>query len=167
MKKRIIFFGLIVSSLVACTKEGPQGPAGANGNANVVSATITSSAWVFNDPSWVIAFSYPAITQDIIDKGAVLVYIRTGSEYRQLPFTFYEDDTYSSSFEVSTYLGGVKIIRTDSDLIEPENPGNLTFKVVVISASGLSQNPNIDFKDYNAVKQAFKLNDKDSYHFVK
>lgn len=164
MKKNVFLILTLLSTLVACTKEGPQGPPG---NANVVSSTITSSSWEYSNPSWSITFTYPAITQDIIDKGAVLVYLKVGQGYNQLPVTIYQSSSYSSSLEVASFVGGVKVFWTDSDLTQPNNPGQQSFKVVVIAASGLAQNPNIDFKNYEAVKQAFHLNDKEDYHFVK
>ncbi len=164
--KMLSMFALACGLLFTnCAKDGktgpagPQGPAGANGNANVVSSTITSSNWAYTAPSWKISFTYPAITQDIIDKGAVLVYIKVGSAYNQLPLTIYPSSTYSRTYEVSTYLGGVDIFCTDSDLTQPTNPGSQNFKVVVIAASGKMANPNLNYDDYNAVKKAFNLQD--------
>lgn len=166
-KNSLIIFGIALISIFSCTKEGPMGPAGANGNANVVSSTISSSNWVFTSPSWAITFTYPAITQDIIDKGAVLVYLKSGQSYSQLPVTIYQSASYSTSLEVASFLGGVKVFWTDSDLTQPTNPGNKEFKVVVIAASGLAQNPNLDFENYEAVKQAYNLKENENMQFVK
>lgn len=154
--------GLLFTNCAKDGKTGPAGPAGANGtngNANVVSSSITSSSWVYTAPSWGITFTYPAITQDIIDKGAVLVYLKVGSAYNQLPLTIYQSASYSSTYEVSTVVGGLTIFATDSDLTQPTNPGSKTFKVVVIAASGRAANPNVNYNDYNAVKKAFNLQD--------
>lgn len=166
-KKSLIIFGITLISIIGCTKEGPVGPAGADGNANVVSSTISSSNWVYNSPNWSITYFYPAITQNIIDKGAVLVYLKNGQAYTQLPLTIYPSATFSSSLEVNSFVGGVKIFWTDSDLTQPSNPGNREFKVVVIAASGLAQNPNLDFKNYEAVKLAYNLKDNEIMQFVK
>jgi hypothetical protein len=166
-KKSLIIFGIALISIVGCTKEGPTGPAGANGNANVVSSTISSSNWVFNSPSWSNTFTYPAITQDIIDKGAVLVYLKNGQAYSQLPLTIFQSASYSTSLEVASFPGGVKIFWTDSDLTQPNNPGNKEFKIVVIAASGLAQNPNLDFENYDAVKRAYNLRENENMQFVK
>lgn len=146
----------------SCKKEGPEGPAGkdgVDGNANVVSSTITSSAWAYNAPSWAITFTYPAITQEIINSGAVLVYIKVGNNYNQLPLTFYQSSSYSTTIEVTTFAGGLSLIWTDSDLTQPNNPGSQTFKVVVIAASGMIQNPNVDYSNYEEVKSTFNLVD--------
>lgn len=142
-----------------CKKEGTQGPPGKDGNANVVSSSITSSNWVYNNPSWKINFSYGAINQDIIDNGAVLVYMKVGTAYNQIPITFYPANNYSRTYDLSTYVGGVAVYCTDSDLTQPTNPGSQTFKIVVIAASQLIKNPNVDLNNYAEVKQAFNIQD--------
>jgi len=171
MKKQktmtVVFAGLALTlglTLTSC-KKGDTGPAGTagtngtNGNANVVSSSLTTSAWTYVSPSWEMTFTYPAITQSILDKGAVLVYVKSGNNYYQLPFTFYPAATYSQSYEVETYLGGLKVYVTDSDLTQPTNPGSLTFKVVVIAASQRLANPNVNYDNYDDVKKAFNLQD--------
>jgi hypothetical protein len=159
--KTITSLVLLVTMTIfsSCKKEGPAGPAGEDGNANVVSSTITSSSWAYTAPSWAISFTYPAITQDIINSGAVLVYIKVGNNYSQLPLTFYQSASYSSTIEVSTFVGGLSLFWTDSDLTQPNNPGSQTFKVVVIAASGLIQNPNVDYSNYEEVKSTFNIVD--------
>jgi hypothetical protein len=166
-KKSLIVFGITLISIIGCTKEGPIGPAGNDGNANVVSSTFSSSNWVYSAPSWSLTHFYSAITQEIIDKGAVLVYLKTGQAYSQLPITIYTSTNYSTSIEVASFVGGVKLFWTDSDLTQPNNPGNLEFKIVVIAASGLAQNPNLDFTNYEEVAQAYNLNKDANMQFVK
>ncbi|MFZ2978661.1 MAG: hypothetical protein WA057_03250, partial [Candidatus Magasanikiibacteriota bacterium] len=43
----IILFSMLVL-LNGCKKEGPEGPAGKDGNANVQSSTITFSTWLWD-----------------------------------------------------------------------------------------------------------------------
>jgi len=140
------------------TVTGPAGKDGIDGNANVVSSSITSGSWSFVSPSWSQSFTYSAITQDILDNGAVLVYVASGVNYYQLPYTFYPTSSYSRTYNYVHYLGGLKVYVTDSDLNTTE-PGTLKFKVVVIEASGLMKNPNVDLNNYQAVKKAFNLTD--------
>lgn len=163
-KKSLLIFGITLISIFACTKEGPIGP---SGNANVVSSTISSSNWVLADNRWSITFTYPEITQNIIDKGAVLVYMKVGQAYNQIPLTLYSSATFSTSLQVSSFLGGVTVFWSDSDLTQPTNPGNREFKIVVIAASGLAQKPNLDFENYEAVKKAYNLNENETMQFVK
>lgn len=156
VKKTGLFLLLsFVTILSSCEKEGPEGPAGEDGNANVVSGTTTSSNWTFYDPSWVTTYTYSAITQEIIESGAVLVYMKVGNSYNQIPLTFYRSDSYSTSIEVSTFVGGFSIFWSDSDLLEPLYPGYHTFKVVVIAASETLKSGNIDFSDYEHVSTEF------------
>lgn len=154
-----LFLLVTMAFFSSCTKEGPAGPAGKNGNANVVSSSVTSGSWTYVAPSWEQTFTYPAITSTILNSGAVLVYVQSGTNFYQLPYTFYPSSSFSRTFTYVHYLGGLKVFVTDSDLTQPSDPGTLTFKVVVIASSALKQNPDVNLKDYNAVKKAFNLND--------
>ena len=160
---KLVTIGLLIAGATTfsnCEKgeDGKDGIDGIDGNANVVSSSITSGSWSFVSPSWSQSFTYSAITQDILDNGAVLVYVASGVNYYQLPYTFYPSSSYSRTYNYVHYLGGLKVFVTDSDLNTPE-PGTLKFKVVVIEASGLMKNPNVDLNNYQAVKKAFNLAD--------
>ena len=84
MKKvKVICMALLaVIAMASCRgprgPEGPAGPAGQDGNANVVSSTVTvyPNNWYFdNNTSWRVDIEYKAIDADIHDYGAVLVYM--------------------------------------------------------------------------------------------
>jgi hypothetical protein len=93
--KRISYLTAVIAvvSLFGCTKQGPAGPAGppgAQGNANVQSFVFPAQSFTANE---VITFAVPAITQLVIDSGAVVVYARltNGSEtdgWTELPRMF-------------------------------------------------------------------------------
>ncbi|MBK7131104.1 MAG: hypothetical protein IPM74_11165 [Crocinitomicaceae bacterium] len=109
-------------------------------DANIESDQFTISSWTWSDPSYYKAINYTPITQDVLDDGAVLVYISVGSsQWSQLPVTFYPSDTYSTSLEVTSSLGQVTIFWTDSDHLTL-NPGTWTFKIVVIQNVGMMTN---------------------------
>jgi hypothetical protein len=152
--KKIIYLALMVVSLTTlfsgCKKED---------DVNIESSTVTVSNWVYEGKSWNTFISFSAITQDIINSGAVLAYIKVGESYNQLPLTFYQDATYSTTIEVASTVGGLKLFWSDSDLIQPNNPGSRTIKVVVIPSSGMIQNPSVDYSNYEEVKSAFNLVD--------
>tara|TARA_R110002072_G_scaffold37323_9_gene109320 strand:- start:1876 stop:2385 length:510 start_codon:yes stop_codon:yes gene_type:complete len=147
----------------SCRDEGLEGPAGRDGRdgrdgrTNVNSSTITSFDWTFIDPSWVITFNFPSITEEIMNSGAVLVYWKNGETYSQLPLTFYVSTEYSTTIEVSTFVGGLSLYWTDSDLVQGVNPGTQTFKIVVISASNMIQNSNVDYSNYEEVITTFDI----------
>ncbi len=146
---------LILLLFTACEKEGPRGP---EGNANVLSGTYTISNWSYSEPSFVGDFIVPDISEDIIQNGATLVYVETGEgTFSQLPLTFYQSDSYSTSLEVITMLQRVQIIWTDSDLTTPLLPPALNFNVVTIAASTRLAHPELDFSNYKDIVRTFEL----------
>jgi hypothetical protein len=168
-KINLLVFSFLALTFSSCEKEGPVGPVGPtgatgatgeNGNANVVSTIFVSTNWVYQTPYWVQTFTNPAITRDIVDRGAVLAYLQlSNGGYSQLPVTFYPDPSYSTSIEVSYVVGKVSLILNDSDQTQPNQPGVWTFKIVVISASGKMKNPNLDYSNYQEVVKAFEINE--------
>ena len=141
-----------------------RGPKGDPGNANVKSSTVTvySSDWYWDETSWRVDIKYEAINADITDYGAVLVYMDNGGTWRQLPMTFYyydsANDLYcSSSLEVSSYDEGVSIFWTENDFYDGFRPDEHKFKIVVIAASYYNSRSDIDYSNYEAVKEAFQI----------
>lgn len=152
---------------------GPEGPAGPEGNANVGSYTITikPESWRFEGVSWRVDVRYEAISEAITDHGAVLVYMDDmdgGNTWRQLPYTFYYsefDDNQvehfiSSSLEVSSYDNGVTIFWTESNFSDQYRPDEHRFKIVVIAASYYKARTDVDYSNYEAVKEAFQLKEE-------
>lgn len=138
----------------SCEKEGPTGK---DGNANVVSKTFSSSSWREVNNRWLIDLEFPAITQEIMNTGAVLVYLKINDEYAQLPLTFYPSELYSTTIRIAKSIGVITVIWSDSDLLISQNPGRQTFKVVVIAASQMGPNPNVDFSDYQEVISTYNI----------
>jgi len=146
---RILLFLLLFSFIVACEKDeviGPQGPQGATGvtgptgatgsngatgNANVSEKIIIVSNWAYQLNYWYANVVDSAITQNIVDKGAVIVYYEISpGEWSMLPYSYpYTIDPYEYSFIYS--LNNVFIKRRDLSSATP-NPGTQTFKIVII-----------------------------------
>ena len=167
MKKLTVICMTLIAMVFAVSCRGPQGPMG---NANVCSSTVTvySSDWYWdNNTSWRVDLKYEAITADITDHGAVLVYMEDRNTWRQLPYTFYynafdeqgNEFFYSSSLEVSSYDEGVSIFWTENDFFDGYRPEDHRFKIVVIAASVYASRPDVDYSSYEAVKTAFQLAD--------
>lgn len=172
---------LAVLAMVSCTKRGPegpvgpqgpmgpQGPAGNDGNANVASSTLTvyPDDWYLDNGSWRVDFDYDAINSDIYESGAVLVYMETEGTWRQIPMTFYysvfndagEEIFLSSSLETSFYQGGVSVFWTESDFYEGYRPEQHKFRIVAIAASYYKAHPDLDYSNYEAVREALLLED--------
>lgn len=171
MKKLTLIGMTLIAMLSVVSCRGPQGPQGPAGNANVVSKTVTVPAnkWRWdNNTSWRTDIYFNAITANITDYGAVLVYRDEKNTWRQLPYTFYyseineetnEEMFFSSSLEVSTYDEGVSIFWTENDFCADYPPGEQRFKIVVIAASVYKSRTDVDYSNYEAVKAAFQLKD--------
>ncbi len=160
---------LVVATMISsCTKPqkgdtGPAGPAGTNGtngNANVKSTqvSVTAANWTYVSPAYQTTLAFSEITSDIINTGAVLVYMKTTTgTWSQLPFTYYPAASYSSTLKTESYVGNVMVVVTDSDLTQPTNPGSITFKIVAISSSMLAKHPGLDTRDFEKMKEFFQL----------
>lgn len=169
MKKLTVICMTLIAMVFAVSCRGPQGPVGPMGNANVCSSTVTvrSSDWYWDNTSWRVDLRYEAITTDITDYGAVLVYMEDRNTWRQLPYTFYYnsfdnqgvESFYSSSLEVSSYDEGVSIFWTENDFFDGYRPDDHRFKIVVIAASVYQSRSDVDYSSYEAVKTAFQLAD--------
>lgn len=170
LKLFTLFFVISLFTLISC--QGPQGvpgPPGQDGNANVQSETVETKSvdWVWdnNALNWYLDLDWDAIDLDMVDYGAVLVYMENPGEFygwHQLPLTLYPNDQYSSTLETVYYEYGLTIFWTNSDLQQHHNPcelynTNLTFKVVLIDAAMYSKYQNEDLSDYETVKKLFNI----------
>jgi len=90
MKTKIsnfLFAALLLLVFSGCSQEGPQGPAGLDGNANVTASLWYSpTAWKGTAGNWYFDVKNSAISQDIVESGAILV-------YASLPGDLYNDYT--------------------------------------------------------------------------
>ena len=170
MKKTIFKTAVLLLTAImtiSCSKDGatgatgatgPAGANGTNGNANVIGTnTLTVTNWTSNTSGsfWATGLSAPGITQAIVDKGIVSVFISdTSGGWMAMPYT-YGNVSWYYGFGV----GFVNIYKTNTNFISMANPGSQTFRVVIISASNRMANPNTDWKDYEQVKEALNLQD--------
>lgn len=175
MKKTIISILFVVAAISGCKKEqGPAGPSGSagtngtNGNANVTSITVITTNWaVINDDGinywYEKSIAWYGITQDIKDKGMVMVYADDGAGgWIALPYSVSGTD-FSNSLNYYINVGSVTIRVTGYD-ITFGSPGAFAyngsiFRIVAIASSIRMQNPNVDWNDYQEVKKMFHLED--------
>ena len=91
MKTKIYLIAIVFATITlycGCAKDGATGPAGANGsngNANVETFTFLNKNWMNSNSD--LYLTIPQITQTVLDKGAVLVYIRLSgdNEWKVVP----------------------------------------------------------------------------------
>jgi hypothetical protein len=99
-------------------------------------------------------FSVPAITQAIVDQGAVFVYVRnTGSTTGWYPLP------YSSNGNTMTLSDfGVGYVNIQANFTQTSG---IDFRVLVISGAGVTiltvTNPNLNFKNFADVAAALHL----------
>lgn len=177
-------FAVTLFTFTGCKKETVQGPAGAtgatgpagtNGNANVISSsTFALNNWVdlTNDGTnfeCSNAISWSAISQDIKDKGIVMVYLQDNSnlEWIALPYSksFSLGGGYGSVFySFGINVGLIKIYATgfaDAGSLSSSdfNSYNFIVRAVAIPSSNRIAHPEVDLNNYEEVKKVFNLKD--------
>lgn len=151
--------------------QGVQGVQGTNGK----DANVFGKVYNFQASDWVkvpkasgskydyrILVDVPAITQNVVDRGIVSVYVSNGNGgFEAMPYSYsyaVGTSTFTGEYRVIHFLGGVAIYKVEVDGL-PLQDSAKSFKIVVISPSGLAAHPDVDFKNYSKVVEAFNLND--------
>ncbi|WP_165933397.1 collagen-like protein [Arundinibacter roseus] len=143
---------------------GEQGPTGATGTANVIySPWARAGSWTATDLYGVNRFyvdiSAPRLSQEVLDRGAILVYVKLTTEnnqVRQLPVTVYAQFTE----ELLDFSLVVNRIRVWSTPIKPPiapSPNN-EFRYVLIPG-GLAGRINYEKLSYEEAKEMFGFED--------
>ena len=161
MKKTFFKTGLVlVIALltISCSKDGADGANGTDGNANVIGTNaFTVSSWTsYSSGSlWATSLSAEGITQSIVDKGIVSVFIQISSGgWTAMPYTI-----GNTSWFYDFGVGFINIYKTNTNVTAIANPGSQTFRAVIISASNKAANPNTNWNDYSQVKKVLHLVD--------
>ena len=175
MKKLSI---ICLTLLAVFTMASCRGPKGDPGNANVASSTLTirDNDWEWNRfftdgdnnerGQYMVTVDFSAINGNVFNHGAVLVYMKVNGTWSQVPLTYYyyveengEVSFYEASIEVATLNdGGLRLFWTESDMWKVR-PDTHDFKIVAIEGTVYANRSDVDYSDYNAVKEAFQLAD--------
>ena len=132
-----VFFMLIS----ACTKKeikGPQGDPGtpgAGGNATISSSAvflITSSLWKVDSASSSLKVSINSalLTKDVVDKGAVKVYLQMGTAWAELP---YDSGDLFMQYGFQEGILSLNYINIEGGF--PSAPANANYRMVILSES--------------------------------
>lgn len=168
MKKLLSFLLLAsITAFMSCSK-GDMGPAGKDGqdgidgtdgqdgNANVKNTVMTLSAsdWVFfSSDIWYVDLQVPTVTTDIASTGLVMVYFQEAiGEWYALPFS-----RGSQSYNFWVMSERVRIHSQNSSIAPTKFTGKV--RIVAVSSEGRARNPNLDWTDYEVVKEHFQLPD--------
>lgn len=138
-------------------EKGDKGEKGNDGNANVVgtnSIAINSSNWTYNSTAktYTVGIAVNGITQDVVNKGLVQVFRVYSDGNVPLPEIM---QGHATSFLYTT--GSVKLSWNKVDGTTPVAPINGVYRIVIISPSNLAENPNVNWKNYEEVKNALNL----------
>lgn len=149
--------------LTSCKKEvegpvGPKGPSGIDGNSNVKSYTVNvaSSNWTLSGNVYYFDVPVAGITSSIINSGDVRIFMESTASvgvWLNMPWIDYFSSSAFSTYNYNYSLGGVRIFKTDSNLLAPTNPGVRNFKIVVVESSGMITNPDLDWTDYSQIEK--------------
>jgi hypothetical protein len=128
--------------LAGCKKEvqGPAGPQGEQGNANVSSITWnTSGAYWYGSSStgWETSKYWYDLNQSIVDGGMVQVYAVTGGTHVALPFTTPVGNGFASVLFAYS-LNSIEIGQQPSNGTSINNPGVKTYKAVIVAPRALA-----------------------------
>jgi hypothetical protein len=98
------------------------------------STIVSISNWTQGVNSWMTTIPYGEITSDVIQNGAVITYVQTGTNlWTTLPQIIYESTSYHTSLEVTVTVGQVLLKVQNSDQTLPAEPTEGVFKISVVS----------------------------------
>lgn len=162
--KTYLILAFVVSFLSACKKEGPPGPAGQDGNANVISSnTVTLNNWstVYDDGTeytYSANLTWSEITQDVRDRGLVIAYLKDNSTsaWYAMPYS-YSGDGYAYTFNYDFNIGTANIYNEGYDNLGSPGAsalnGLFTIRLVAVPAAIQEANPDIDWTNYEQVSR--------------
>jgi hypothetical protein len=126
---------------------GSAGAAGATGTANVIYSAWETLTFTGSGTSWTATQNAPRITQDILDKGVVLGYLKSGTNYFDIPLI-----SGTTSFLKYQQVGKIIYLSTVTG-------SSFTFRYVIIPGGVGARLASVDYGNYESVKQAYNLPD--------
>ncbi len=143
---------------------GPQGAIGATGAANVIYSNWTKAGtWsttdVFGISRSYIDINAPALSQEIVDRGVVLVYVKLttdNNQVRQLPVTVYAQFT-TEHIDFSAIVNRIRVWSTP--VRPPIAPSSSYEFRYILVPGGQAGRLNFEGMSYEAAKVQFNLPD--------
>lgn len=160
-KIKILILSVFVSLLISGCEKGDKGDPGPSGTTNVSAHTYSVLDWSSNSSCWFTNLTVSEITSDNINSISVQVYFGKGDGvWMALPTTVVASTDYYMGY--STAVGIVQIQWYYNGVGIGNSPNTFfgftsQYKIVLIPNAAKKANPNVDLKDYNAVKAAFDL----------
>ncbi len=162
----VAFCFLLLFGVSACDGDGPVGPQGPPGNANVSASTFLFSMAdaTINGPVASVQYDIPGLDVDVVDEGAVLAYFREQGTWTAMPYTFGEESAEVPAVDYTLTLGYAYDIEflevfyeaSSAEAVDLESQPDRMIKAVFIAGIPLSK-VGIDLSDYAAVADYFGL----------
>ncbi|MDB9932883.1 hypothetical protein OAD28_09255 [Flavobacteriales bacterium] len=157
--KKIHIILIATFIFASCKKEIIRETTIIENSSSISTFVVDSNNWRVSNQFLIATIDIPAITQEIIDKGAVLIYQKENASWISLPFSFTMNASSPSTFvRVNHFVGYITIYRSNSDYSVPSNPGVRTFKCVILTGDQLASHPEIDI---NNIQELTNLEFKD------
>jgi len=143
MKTRTILFSLLIAISAifwtSCNQEGPEGPAGLDGNANVTASQWYSpTTWDGTSGDWYFDITNTAISLDIVESGAILAYVSLPgdlyNDYTVRPLPAYAIGT-NWDFLLPNDGKSYGTIEFTSDMVNMPGTSGYNFRFILISAN--------------------------------
>lgn len=132
--------------------------------AQVKSHTFTVTAWNWSPPHHYVNLAVPEITSSNIETAGVMVYYSTQpNTWTSVPYTVYGTvHNYYMGFRYTPGL--VEVTWLYDGLGSGDDPNtyyntNVKCKVVIVPSSARKANPDINWDNYEDVRQRFGLNE--------
>jgi len=146
---------------------GPRGPEGPPGNANVFSLNFNffMADAVINGTVASVQYDVPALTQSVVDDGAVLLFFRDQGTWTAMPYTFGVESPDLPAVDYTVALGfgyevGFLEVFYESSInpVDQLNLPDRQMKAVVIDGFPYGKT-SVDLTDWETVKALYKLDD--------
>jgi hypothetical protein len=135
LKNICLTIPFLLLAFVACKKNvaGPQGDAGTNGGKGNMKETertftIAATSWTTNGAAWTVPVYAPEITNDVISKGEVKVYMKNSNQWWSLPYGV--GDIF---MEQNTEVGYLYLKYSKIHGGPPLSPGIREFRLVTMA----------------------------------
>lgn len=149
--------------LLSSCEKGKDGDPGKPGKVNVSSHTYAVNKWSLNGSVWFANFPVSELTPKNNDSASVQVYFGVGNgTWQALPRVQVEGgNNYFMNYSTAKDTIQVQWV-SNSILFKGDDPNSYyntvsQFKVVVIPPVALKAKPDVDLRDYQAVKRAFEI----------
>jgi hypothetical protein len=159
---RLILSVLLILVFNGCNK-GKDGAPGKDGSSNVTARTFSVTSWSSNSSRYFAQLTVPELTSSNINSASVQVYYGTvANNWLAMPSTVVASTNYFWSFLTTVNLIEVRWDYNGIGIGDDPNTyygTTMNIKVVVVPPAQLKANPNVDWKDYQEVKERFDLKD--------